>query len=82
MRATWANESFAKRFVDFLLKLKEFMRRHLVGSLGYKSGAWFQVDDEFDGSSRGNPWKFFRKHVEEFTHSMPSSGAAFNAFKA
>ena len=74
---TRENETFAKRFVDLLLKLNEFMRRHLVGSFGYRSGAWFQVDDEFDSSSRGNPWKFFREDVEEITHD----GNVFNALE-
>ena len=80
------NETFDKRFVDFLLKLNELMRRHLVGSFSCRGGAGFQVDDEFDSSSRGNPWKFFWEDILEFTNdgnvSMPLSGAAFNAFKA
>ena len=47
------NESTAKRFVDFLLKLEEFMWWHLVGSFGDRNGARFQVDDELDSSNMG-----------------------------
>ena len=64
-RGTWTNETLAKRFVDFLLKLKEFVRRHLVGSFGDRNGAWFQVDDELDSPGRGYSWKFFWKYVLE-----------------
>ena len=39
--------------------------------------AWFQVDDEFDSSSRGNPWKFFWEDVLEFTND----GNVFNALE-
>ena len=55
-------------FVDFLLKLKEFMRRHLVGAFRNWSSAWFQVDDEFDSSNRGYSWKFFGKDILEITN--------------
>ena len=57
------NEILAKRFVDFLLKFKEFMRWHLVGSFGDRNGAWFQVDDELDNPSRGYSWKLFWKDI-------------------
>lgn len=53
------------------------MWRHLVGSFVYRSGAWFQVDDEFDSSSGGNPWKFFRKDVLEFVND----GNVFNTLE-
>ena len=80
------NETTVNRFVDFLLKLKELMRRHLVGSFGDRSGAWFQVDNELDGSNRRYPWEFFReaswKSRTTGIFSIPSRGVAFNAFKA
>jgi hypothetical protein len=60
---TWTNEAFTKRFVNFLLMLEELMWRHLIGALSNRSSAWFQVDDEFDSSSRGHSWKFLWKDI-------------------
>ena len=44
------------------------MRRHLVGSLGNRSCARFQVYDEFNSSSRGYSWKFFWKDIFKITN--------------
>src|SRR6266566_54628 len=44
-RGTRADETLLQRLVNFLLKFKEFMWRHLVGALSNWSGTRFQVDD-------------------------------------
>jgi hypothetical protein len=62
-RGTGANESFLKCLVDFLLKFKEFMWRHLVRTLGNRGGAGLQVDDEFNFSDRGYSRQFFWEDV-------------------
>ena len=62
------NEAFAKRFIDLLLKFKEFMRWHLIGVLSNRGGSRLQVDDEFDSSNRGYSWKFFLKDIGKFAN--------------
>src|SRR3954463_7023128 len=62
-RGTGANESFLKCLVDFLLKFKEFMWRHLVRTLGNRNSARLQVDDEFNFSDRGYSRQFFWEDV-------------------
>src|SRR4051812_8599265 len=62
---TGANESFMKCLVDFLLKLKEFMWRHLVRTLGNRGGAGLQVDEEFNFFGWGYSQQFFWEDVRE-----------------
>src|SRR3954465_10050446 len=67
-RGTGANESFLKCLVDFVLKFKEFMWRHLVRTLGNRNSAWLQVNDEFNISDRGYSGKFFWEDVRKITN--------------
>src|ERR1043165_1350535 len=74
---TWANEAFPKGFIDFLLKFKEFMWRHLVRTLGNRCTTGLQVDDKLDFSDRGYSRQFFWEDVEKFTNN----GYVLDAFK-
>src|SRR3954470_12932490 len=67
-RGTGVNESFLKCLVDFLLKFKEFMWRHLVRTLGNRGSVGLQVVDEFDFSGRGYSRQFLWEDVEKITN--------------
>src|SRR3954465_1163569 len=83
-RGTGAHESFLKCLVDFLLKFKEFMWRHLVRTLGNRDGTRFKSMTNSTSLDGGIPdrssGKTSGKTRTTGTFSIRSRGETFKAF--